>query len=462
MRIVIVGGGAAGTMAAGLLGDDGHDVVVLERDDAPPPDPPEAAWNDWLRRGVSQFHQPHGFLGRFRSLVETELPDLWSDLRRLDPPELDWADFRSPAIVDAPTLPSDGRFVGSFIRRPVLQVLLDHAACRRDRVDVRRGEAATDLDIDSDNRVRAVITTGGDRIEAELVIDAAGRRTPTGGWLTRAGIPFTDWREDDGMAYHSRWFRTRDGTAIRSGSRGVLCGLSSTLFGLLFPADDGHFALAMVGPAADRSLRRLREEETFSAVANLLPDAASWLDPSVSQPVSKVLPMASIPNRRFRLAVDGDVTVTGLVILGDAAASTNPSLGRGVGLALLHSVALRDCLREGADVREVCVRFDEETERTVGAWLADAVESDRFTREAMEHALGVGPPPSRGPRQAMVAAASADMECWRAWNEVAHLFAPPQRVFEDSDLMARAREYAPAAAPPTVDFSRDQLLALLD
>ena len=75
MKVTIVGGGMMGLCTAMLLAGDDHDVVVLERDGAPPPDPLEA-WDTWERKGVNQLRMAHFFLSRFRSLVETELPQL--------------------------------------------------------------------------------------------------------------------------------------------------------------------------------------------------------------------------------------------------------------------------------------------------------------------------------------------------------------------------------------------------
>ena len=74
-RILFVGGGIVGTCAAMMLADDGHDVTVIERDPTPPP-PPDTAWDDWDRRGVNQFRMLHYFLPGFRSVMQTNLPEV--------------------------------------------------------------------------------------------------------------------------------------------------------------------------------------------------------------------------------------------------------------------------------------------------------------------------------------------------------------------------------------------------
>ena len=73
--------------------------------------------------------------------------------------------------------------------------------------------------------------------------------------------------------------------------------------------------------------------------------------------------MAGIEDRYRRLAIDGQPVATGVVAVGDAWACTNPSLGRGAALALMHARLLRDLLRETdpADHDKFARRFDELT-----------------------------------------------------------------------------------------------------
>jgi hypothetical protein len=59
-----------------LVAGDGHQVIVLERDPAGPPDDPAEAWEQWQRPGLNQFRLPHAFLGGFREVLDTELPEV--------------------------------------------------------------------------------------------------------------------------------------------------------------------------------------------------------------------------------------------------------------------------------------------------------------------------------------------------------------------------------------------------
>ena len=71
-----------GLGAAMLLARDGHDVTVLERDADPVPDSPHDAWENWNRKGVAQFRQPHNLMPGLRLLLESDLPDVQEALRR--------------------------------------------------------------------------------------------------------------------------------------------------------------------------------------------------------------------------------------------------------------------------------------------------------------------------------------------------------------------------------------------
>jgi protoporphyrinogen oxidase len=78
--VIVCGGGVIGLSTAMMLGRDGHQVTVLESDPAGVPATPAEAWESWQRAGVAQFRQPHNLFGRFRQVVDDELPGLTSRL----------------------------------------------------------------------------------------------------------------------------------------------------------------------------------------------------------------------------------------------------------------------------------------------------------------------------------------------------------------------------------------------
>ena len=129
--------------------------------------------------------------------------------------------------------------------------------------------------------------------------------------------------------------------------------------------------------------------------------------------------------------VDGEPVATGLAAVGDAWACTNPSLGRGASIGLLHACALRDLLREvSPDEPERLVRrFDEVTQATVGPFYRATLEFDRHRLAEINGEI-TGQPyypgdPAWDFSKALYAAAACDPDVLRAYTAVAALTAMP-------------------------------------
>jgi hypothetical protein len=95
--------------------------------------------------------------------------------------------------------------------------------------------------------------------------------------------------------------------------------------------------------ADDRALRPLRDPAAFDRVLRACPLHAHWID---GEPIRDIASMTGIANRVRRFVVDGVPVATGLFALGDAQQCTDPSLGRGMTMGLMHTEVLLDVLRE--------------------------------------------------------------------------------------------------------------------
>lgn len=461
MEIVVVGGGAGGLMTGLLLARDGHSVTVLERDAAPPPDTNDDAWDTWDRTGVSQIRQPHGFITRTRETLVEELPDVWAGVQGSNTYSLDLTRFApdQDAVTD-----EDRRLQAEVMRRTTFERLTALAAENEPNLDIRRGIAVTGLlagapDPSGVPVVRGVATESGD-IHADLVIDSGGRRSAAPRWLEAIGAPVEHWSESDGFTYHSMWFRTHDGGyPIIDG--GLFGGMAPGLLALIFPGDSGVFGIAMVGLGSDKVLRRLRDPDTFTNVARRLGPLQPWVDPAVSAPITGVMPMGAIQNRRLRFWDGSRPSVIGLVNVGDSVLSTNPSLGRGIALAAVGVLELRALLRETGDPRAITHEFDRIKQERLLPWLDDAVESDRAMRRSLNEALGNPVEDGISDRTMLGRASMMDMECWQRWTPVNQVLDLPSSCLDDPDLMARAREVAADMPPPSYQLSRDELTDLL-
>ena len=331
-----MGAGPGGLGAALLLAEDGHEVTVIERDEPPPGGDPEEIWRDWRRPGVPQARQIHAFFGRNRAILRAELPAVLDDLDHAGAVRLDYG---APAE----------DLVGIGARRTTLELVLRRRVEEHPRIDVLSRVAARGLQraapvIPGVPHIDGVRTTVGATVDADLVVDAAGRRSPLPRLLAELGaLPPHDEAEADGFTYWTQWFRV---TGTPPVDATLPFAHYDSFTAVRFTADAGWFAVCLTGAADDRVLRQLRDQRRFLAIAAVLPPTREWVDPDVATPQGGIVPMANILSRRRRLERAGKPCVTGLVSVGDAVACNNPMLGRGVALGLRHAQHLRDTLRD--------------------------------------------------------------------------------------------------------------------
>ena len=458
-EILVLGAGLTGLTTAMLLARDGHDVTVLERDAADPPgDAPAAAWTGWDRGGVAQFHQLHLMLPRWREVMETELPGVLDALRAAGGLDHNALHHR-PVAQTGGWQPGDERFGLVTARRPVLEAAVASAAARCPGLRIRRGVAVTGL-LTSDGgavpQVVGVRTVAGD-VRASLVVDAGGRRSAVSRWIVDAGgrAP-VDQRADCGFVYYGRHYRG----AMPAGVDSMLSHNESVSL-LTLPADNGTWGVGITTSSRDRALRELRHVPCWEAAIRCYPATAGWID---AEPITGISVMAGIEDRRRELVIDSAPVVTGLVALGDAWASTNPSLGRGASIGALHACVLRDVVaKEGTDDPDTLVlRFAAETAATVAPYLDSTLSFDRHRLAEIE-ADAAGVPyepedPAWAMTRALGAGARTDPVVARALAAIASVQALPAEVLGDPAVLGQAAaflgrpHYAPGA-------SRAELLA---
>jgi len=470
MSVLVIGAGICGLGTALLLARDGHDVTVLERDSDVRPDSPQQAWEQWARKGVAQFRQPHNFMPGLRRLLEAELPDIQDALRRAGAARYDLLNPLPPFFTDRSPRPLDDKLWTLTARRPAGEWVFAKAAEAEPRVTIRRGIQATELLTGSSAvpgvpHVTGVRTANGDELRADLVIDATGRQSRSSQWLSAIGArPPYEEQADSGFTYYTRYF---SGTEPERRAPGLTA--LGTMSILTLPGDNGTWSVTIFTATGDQPLKRLRHEKQWTNTIRACPLHAHWLD---GEPITDVLAMSGVVDRYRRFVVDGSPVATGFVAVADAWACTNPSAGRGLTVGFLHALRLRDVLRDTFDdPRTLIEEFDRRTEAEIAPWYYAQLAVDR-ARFAEMQALREGRAPvppvdelSRG-IGSLFASIPADPDLFRAALEYIGTLTPVQKILERPDVVDKIRAaqkiLKDIPPPPLPGPNRQQLLDLMN
>jgi len=439
---VVLGGGIAGLSAAGVLARHFEEVTLVERD-AYPEEP-------GVRSHATQGAHVHILLAKGLEVLSRYVPELgcWFDELGL----------REGDLTEHVRLAYAGRWLprkrsGIAIRpctRPVVEHLLRRDVMRRRNITVLSEHKAKG--IVGQRRVSGVRLTSGDTervLEADLVVDAMGRASPSARWLDALGTaPLKEDSLDAGVVYASCLFEPPasidDDWVMVAATGHVPSDPNTTAVTRLGPGKMLGSFIVYGWPKPPRSAEGLvarTAELTVPHIHRLL---------RASRPISDVAVFANTGNRWRRY---GQLPwfPDGLVCLGDTVCSLNPRYAQGMTVAALSSecldTELSNYFRVHRRLDGFSQRFQKSLEDVLRApWQMALAEDRLWVSIASGKAPGLGQQLVMKGMSRFLEAVNSDVDVWIQFMRVAHMLDAPTKILSPKMLAAFVRGPATGAA----------------
>ncbi len=369
----MIGGSLAGMCAARVLSDSFSRVTVYERDELP--DTPTN------RAAVPQGQHLHLLMARGAAEFEGLFPGLLEDMVACGVPMLEnrpdciYLGAAGHVLGTGHTLRDE--FTAYVPSRPQLEWQIRARVEKIDNVDiVRRSVAEPRFDKARERVTGVLLDSDGDEPEfvpSDLVVDAAGRGTRLPVWLEQWGYERpVEQTIDIGIHYATHRFRMPEGLIAE---KVVVAGAShdnSLGLGMLF-YEDRSWVLTTFGVANEKPPRTW--PEMLGLAKELLPEhftsAMAEAEP-IGEPAYHAFPAS-----RWRRYHKLKRFPTGIVPLGDAVASFNPTFGQGMTMTSLQAGHLKWALQFPDD--QLAAVLNGATARTTyPVWMMNGIADVHF------------------------------------------------------------------------------------
>lgn len=435
---LVIGGSIAGLLAARVLSEYFTHVTIIERD----PLPTGAA----TRKGAPQGRHGHGLLAGGYQAIEELLPGIGAEWIAAGALPCDLiGDMRWYGMGGYKAKFQSG-LRGVILSRPLLESVLRRRVLALPNVYLQE-DNVRDLVADAAlNRITGVRLESGAVVQADLVVDAAGRGSRNLAWLEALGYPKPPEEVVPiNVGYATRIFRRKPGDL--AGDLGAIIAPvapEQTRVGVMIPMDSEHWIVSLGGWLGDHPPT----------------DPAGWLEfarslacPDLYEVVKEVEALGEVVvhkvpaniRRRYEQIAKAPA---GFLVMGDALCAFNPVYGQGMTVAALEAVALQECLAADRDLQDLHYRFFARAAKVIDTpWMMTTGEDFRYPAVPGKRPLGTALLHRYMDRVHL--AATHDAVVCRAFFEVANFLKAPSSLFQPALLwrVISARGKAPQTIP---------------
>lgn len=446
----------AGLFAARALARKNWNVTVFEPDPSAVGMTAEEAFEGWRRPGVAQIRQPHSIRAFARNLLKERDSELLQDILASGAVEWNFA----VRVGEKPDPSDNGELISILGRRTTYEAAVRECVEKTPGVGLVRSYVK-DILIDTSGshpRISGLRTDDGRVFTFDQVVDASGRRSSAPQWFEKAGLGRpAEVAQEAGLIYYSRHFRLRPGANPRgSGYRAAPSGSVPFVSYFANKTDRGTFSALAAAASWEPRFKTLKDPAVFNAFVATLPGLDEWLDPKVSEPISKVMPYGGIYDRRWTFTKSDKPLLHGFYVVGDARVHTCPFYGWGMTLGLVQSYILADGLEEKGDL-DSQMRIERRLEEHSTTYYEAAAGED-----GARSASWLGELPKERAHYAffistLQPAAARDASVYFSLIRRTHLVDHPECVFEDEAICDRAR--AVMAGVPASTLTREEIFA---
>jgi 2-polyprenyl-6-methoxyphenol hydroxylase-like FAD-dependent oxidoreductase len=382
---VVLGASISGLLAAKVLSTHFDRIIVLDRD--------VLSTETGTRAGVPQSAHAHGVLASGYRVMDEYFPGMMEELSTLGAPLSDvvgdflWFQYGHWK------LRFQSGLKGICVSRPCLEAAIRRRVKALPNVAfLEEAEGVKPTFDGRAGRVTGIIVRRRDhaaeeKLDAELIIDATGKRSRSPAWLEEWGFGRPRMLDVTvNVGYATRIFARRPGDFFGS-SGAIVSGTPprDTRYAAVLAAEGNRWVITLVGTAGDYPPT---DEKRWMQFAASLPVSA------IHDLAAGVRPLGKICGYRFptyqrKLYEHMGRHPAGYLVIGDALCSFNPIYGQGMSVAALEAKALDEILAAG--VHDLTPRFYDRAKKIIDIpWLIATAEDLRFPQVEGKRPAGFG------------------------------------------------------------------------